>query len=346
MLATAMTTTERPIGKALVPANKRAFSALLVGGFGKLRNQIYDKMLELYGISLDHHWAMERKRSDRGDLPVGTELILTMQGMLPPGWGQAAVDLAKRHRVPHVSIRRSPGSWMQPLYLAGFHTPPPWRKPEAFAVPAALERARRVTQEITIEESKIAPIAPIVTSEPRNVSRSEWGTALMQARKEANLTRQELATLIGVSDGAIVNYEHGDNGPNLINYEKILDLLPSLRAIRPPLSTRKPPQLAVVRSSAPAPAPEPEIVDVPAPVAVEAHPVDPPGSMVEIPTPAEVIAHVAHLSAAELATRYAAAVVECERLAALEAKIRAERADALELVHKLHADLSAMLAKP
>jgi len=52
-----------------------------------------------------------------------------------------------------------------------------------------------------------------------------FGEKLKEARKNKKISQEKLAKLIGVSRGAIANYEAGNNTPTFENMEKIIELL-------------------------------------------------------------------------------------------------------------------------
>lgn len=94
-----------------------------------------------------------------------------------------------------------------------------------------------------------------------------FADALKYAREEEGLSRQDLAEVLEVTDGAIRAWEERESKPYVHNYEKLLQLFPAIARVPRPADMRvfaaaAPKQVAV--PSAPSPAPAVPVIVSPA----------------------------------------------------------------------------------
>lgn len=215
-----------------VPHDKASFKGWLVGGWRKLEGEYYQDFLSLYGIAIEEHWNMERSSCPER-VPKGTEIALIMTDAMSHSLGNSAIEAAKKAGVVHVRINRNRTSWTRPLLLAGFPTPPPWRK--NFFGSATKDKPMQ--------------------------KREAFSVALRRIREAEGLSRRELSSMLEISEHALALNEQGHSQPRRETYESLCKLWPELRyAIAPlsragthyavpPLPITAPPVPTVVQSS-------------------------------------------------------------------------------------------------
>jgi len=118
-----------PKRRLVAPRNRKAFTALLVGGYKNKRHAMAPKLLDIYGINITDHWDMESRSARALGFPGNVELVLILSDLIPGGLRLRAIDEAKSRGIPFVYIHQEMASWVEPLQSLGLESPPLWLRP-------------------------------------------------------------------------------------------------------------------------------------------------------------------------------------------------------------------------
>lgn len=224
-----------------VPADGKAFRALMVGGRPHTHADL-KQPLEAFGISLiAPHWHSDRARLPI-DIPKGTEVMLIVTTVIGHELSNHARSLASKAGIPYIGISTKASAWSEKFGRYGLKSPPAWRSPPSPMVTAA--DPERTMADVMRD-----------TADP-------FYLAMISARKDSKLSQKAVGEKVGANYATVSNWECGYSTPRFATYRLLLDVLPTLRNYPPPIAlearvrellTPTPEQIAAVAPEPPSP---------------------------------------------------------------------------------------------
>lgn len=120
------TTAPSPTNHAL-PRDSRAFVTLLIGGDKGYK--FVDKLRELYGLDIQHHWERDGLRkvtAQSRPFPKSVEVIILLRTVMGHPEFYNLTDRAKKEGYRVVAMSHREGEFKTELARAGFQAKPPW----------------------------------------------------------------------------------------------------------------------------------------------------------------------------------------------------------------------------
>lgn len=193
------------------PADRKAFRALMVGGRAHTHGDLAADLRTDFGVQLiPQHWHTDRARLPT-DIPVGTEIMLIVTTVISHELSNHARGLAQKAKLPYIGINTKRTSWPAAFGRYGLTKNPAW---------AVVEPLPLGLVETPIDRGPVDP----------------FGLTLATARKAAGLSQRALGERIDTEYPTISNWENGKSTPRFAVYRLLLEALPALRSVPPPLA--------------------------------------------------------------------------------------------------------------